>query len=242
MVARLVNGSPRNFPTKPTLPQISNLTYPSDLFSHAGNNVDSAFYTHIIPGDYRTNTPISSGIMALPLPRKINDIQVLTWSQESLTAIAAQLGAGILINPVNIAGAATGVAINPYLFMQFKHPNFKPIEMTWTLVANNEEESVNIARIIDTFKFHSSPQINGPVMVYPSLFNIKLNPEPRFTFRIKPSIVEAVAADYTAGDLPAFYKNGAPVVVNLTVRFKETQIWTKNDPAYDNVENQNAGG
>jgi hypothetical protein len=65
-------------------------------------------------------------------------------------------------------------------------------------------------------------------MTYPDVFFIKLHPEPKFTFKIKPCIIEAIAADYTGGDIPAFYKNGAPVAVNMTIRFKEIEIWEKN--------------
>lgn len=259
MVTRLVNGTPRNYPTKPQIPVAPGLTFPSDLFAPTADGQPNKFYTSIrmrtasflSPARLIPSSPLlapfglgstqvqntlnniantvgnadTGPAINLPIPRKINDVQVLTWSQESTTSLAASLG----VNLANFLGGATGagVIINPALFMLFKHPNFKSFEFSWTFVADNEQESRNIARIIDRIKFHSSPRNDGVLMRYPDVFHVQLHPDPRFTFRIKPSIVEAVAADYSGGEVPAFYKNGAPVAVNLTIRFKEIEIWEK---------------
>jgi hypothetical protein len=225
MVKTIISGPPRNFPTKPSMPVAPGLTYPSDLFAPIGNGETNNFYTSIRIKTFRARQPTGPAIN-LPIPRKINDVQVLTWSQESTTAVAASLG----VNALNFwVGSAAGVIINPALFLQFKHPNFKSFEMMWTFVADNEQESNTIADIINNLKFYSSPtRANFLAMTYPDVFFIKLHPEPKFTFKIKPCIIEAIAADYTGGDIPAFYKNGAPVAVNMTIRFKEIEIWEKN--------------
>lgn len=246
MVSRLINGPPRNFPTQPQISGNTServLTYPSDLFAPTVNGESNKFFVNI--GIKTAKTFFGFGgqrptgpIINLPIPRKINDVQVLTWSQESTTALAASLG----VNLLNFGGGVTnsGIIINPALFLLFKHPNFKSFEMSWTFVADNEQESITIRNIIDRLKYHSSPErgntntggvlsgVLGPLyMNYPDVFYIRINPEPKFTFRIKPCIIEAIAADYSGGDVPAFYKNGAPVAINLTIRFKEIEIWEK---------------
>lgn len=165
----------------------------------------------------------------LQLPVKINDVQTLTWSQESGKAIVdfANL---IRLGESGVNYLGTGVAVNPALFMLFHHPNFKTYDMSWQFVANNEKEAETIVEIINFFKYHSSPSLPGSVpafMTYPSVFFMKLFPDDKFTFKMKPAIVEAVAVDYSGGGFPAFYKNGAPIQVNLAVRFKEIKIWEK---------------
>lgn len=239
MATRLVNGTPRNYPTKPQVPVAKGLTYPSDLFAPTDGGAANKFYTsiHIKTASLLTGLPPPFGLSTggvptgpssginLPIPRKINDVEVLTWSQESTTALAASLGVNLLNFVAGAAGA--GVIINPYLFLLFKHPNFKSIEMSWTFVADNAQESDTISKIVDALKYHASPTAVGPFMRYPDVFYVRLNPEPKFTFRIKPCIIEAVAVDYSGGEVPAFYKNGAPVAVNLTIRFKEIEIWEK---------------
>ena len=165
---------------------------------------------------------------ALQLPTKINDVQTLTWSQESLKAIVDFVGVTRIIDAVR---APQGLVVNPALFMLFHHPNFKSYDMSWQFVANNESEAETIAKIINFFKYESSPRrLEGfsiLSMEYPSIFQMKFYPEDKFTFKMKPAVVEAVAVDYTGGGFPAFYKNGAPIQVNLTVRFREIEIWEK---------------
>lgn len=165
---------------------------------------------------------------ALQLPTKINDVQTLTWSQESLKAIVDFVGVTRIVDAVR---APQGLVVNPALFMLFHHANFKTYDMTWQFVANNESEAETVAKIINFFKYESSPRrlegVNILSMEYPSIFQMKFYPEDKFTFKMKPAVVEIVAVDYTGGGFPAFYKNGAPIQVNLTVRFREIEIWEK---------------
>ena len=163
---------------------------------------------------------------SLLLPMKINDVQTLTWSQESIKAIADSYAYGV-IRLTDIIRSPSGITVNPALFMMFHHPNFKSYDMTWQLIANNEQETETIANIVNFFKYESSPRSRGIYMEYPSIFRMKLYPEDKFTFKLKPAIVEAVAVDYTGPGFPSFQRNGAPVNVNLTVRFKEIEVWDK---------------
>lgn len=230
MSTTTVNGLPKNFPTKPRIASEPGLTFPSDLFAPVAGGKPNNFFTSIRIQKYnewanQIQTPAFAPEINLPIPRKINDVQVLTWSQESTTSIAASLG----VNLFNFGASAlgTGITINPYLFLMFKHPNFKAFELSWTFAPENEQESRTIAAVIDRLKFHSSPEAGTVFMYYPDIFWVKFHPDPFFTFRIKPCIIEAIGADYTGGDVPAFYKNGAPVAINLSVRFKEIEIWEK---------------
>lgn len=284
MVTRVVSQVPINFPTKPVVPVAPPLTYPSDIFAPVGSDgMPNQFYTTIRYRPFSSlNSNTGTGTITLPIPRKINDVLTLSWSQESFTSLFAALGVNLVNFGLGFSG--TGLLINPALFMMFKHPNFKVIEMSWTLVADNEQESIQIAKIIDELKYQASPNSIGTntttavtsaagaitgastalglgagvggiliggsvgaaagaalgyfgVMQYPSVFELQLYPSKYFTFPIKPCIIEGIAVDYTAGDVPAFHKNGSPVVVNLTVRFKEIEIWEKSTWPTDSPRN-----
>ena len=66
-------------------------------------------------------------------------------------------------------------------------------------------------------------------MYYPSIALVKLFPDDKFTFKLRPCAITNVIVDYTAGGGPSFFRDtGAPTVVNLTVVMKEIQIWDKN--------------
>lgn len=180
---------------------------------------------------------VNDTTVRLPIPLAVNDVQTLTWSQESLKAIASRITSGLtgidFIGLGDVVGAPLGITVNPFLFMMFHSPNFKTYQMTWQLVAENEAESETIAKIIDFIKYESSPERNGPVgsilLNYPSIFKIKFHPNDKFTIKTKPMIIEALAADYTSGGYPSFHENGAPSAISLTIKFKELDVWLKDN-------------
>lgn len=132
-----------------------------------------------------------------------------------------------MVQGANLVSPFTGKAINPYLFMMFKQPTFKEITFSWRLAANTPEESDTIANIVDYFKFHMLPTMGAIWMDYPSVALIKLYPNDKFTFRLKPCVIMNCSVEYTAGGGPSFFKSGAPTVVDISVLFKEIQIWEK---------------
>jgi len=138
-------------------------------------------------------------------------------------------GAGGVIQGINAVSPLTGAAVNPYLYMLFKQPDFKEFQFRWTLAPNTPEETNTLATIIKFFKFHMLPEISGLLMYYPSIALVKLFPDDKFTFKLRPCAITNVIVDYTAGGGPSFFRDtGAPTVVNLTVVMKEIQIWDKN--------------
>ena len=238
---------------------LGNLTFPSDLESYpfyitlraepfttsAGKNilnpilnnpnvrnVASLFGVNTQQLQQTNSSSVNNTSVRLPIPLQVNDVQALTWSQESLKAIASSLSGGI-IGLTDVAGAPFGLTINPFLFMMFHSPNFKTYQMSWQLVAENEAESETIAKIIDFIKYESSPERNGAtgsiLLNYPSIFKIKFHPNDKFTIKTKPMIIEALAADYTSGGYPSFHENGAPSAISLTIKFKELDVWLKDN-------------
>ena len=180
----------------------------------------------------------------LPIPMKINEVQTMQWAETSPEQLATSLldqikaNAGQIIGTaINIASAGAGVAsaisgktVNPMLWMQFKQPDFKVHNLSWTLTPNNEKESNTIKNIIKYLKKYSLPSVYGDGLLnYPNIAMIKFYPDDSFIFKLKPCAVISVQVDYTAAGGPAFYKNGAPVAVNLTIGLKEIELWTQDN-------------
>ena len=140
----------------------------------------------------------------------------------------SQLAGGV-VQGINTVSPLTGGTVNPFLYMLFKQPDFKEFQFRWTLAPNTPEETNTLATIIKFFKFHMLPEISGLLMYYPSIALVKLFPDDKFTFKLRPCAITNVIVDYTAGGGPSFFRDtGAPTVVNLTVVMKEIQIWDKN--------------
>jgi len=239
MAVNIDSELPSYFP-QPPQPTATNNTFPSDLVADGRNfytQIQFVSYTAPFIGSY--NQP--SGGMYLPIPRKLNDLQTVTWQEESLLNLGASIASSLSGRLGNIVdagtktaqagGALAGLAANPFLFMMFKHPNFKQHTLTWTFAPTNEQESITLAAVIRQFKFHMLPtlQLGGLAYGYPSIALIKLYPSEVFTFAFKPCAVLAVETDFTGAGSPSYFKNGAPTVVNLTVQLKEIDLWTKNN-------------
>ena len=265
-----------NFPRRPNR-QLRNDTIPEDLLAEGRN-----LFTQIQFVGYSSSTvsilnnainlpfsrfPLQStgvvtpvGGMALPIPKKINEAQVLSWSEVSATktgvAFAAGLARGGLSTALQgafgslgqVGSALLGVQVNPYLFMVFQQPNFKDFSFSWTFAPKNARESQALSDIITQFKGNSLPTLSGLVMDYPNVALIRLLPNDVFgNLLFKPCVVTSVIVDYT-GAGPSFFKsspnnsrsNGAPTVVNLTVNFKEIQLWDRNEILSSPVRNLSA--
>lgn len=255
MAEELNDLLPPNFPRRREVNSPRTLTVPKDLVTD-----NRSFYTGIqfVPYNYQLATSSSSSAavsnlaprVLLPIPRKINDNQTVVWEAESFTSTAASIAsnaialrgrqisqaassiAGIARGVQGPAEALTGFAVNPFLWMLFKQPNFKEYNFTWTLTASNERESNDIANVINYFKENMLPTKGaaGAIYGYPDIALIKFYPNDIFMFKFKPCAVLAVASDYTAGGGPSFFKRtGAPTVINFSVLLKEIDLWTRED-------------
>lgn len=255
-----------NFPTRPQKAITTNYI-PEDVISSGRNLYTqiefvaysfgyqtfgtglSGFLSNIGVFGGRGGVARPNGGMVLPIPKKINESQTLTWEQDSATRIAASVGS-LFAGPASSAAAASafggagnfisalsGLQINPYLFMYFKSPNYKEFSFSWTFAPNNQRESQALANIINQFKANSLPTFGFAFMGYPNIALIRLMPSDLLgNLKFKPCAITSVLVDYT-GAGPSFFKSspgnssssGAPTVVNLTVNFKEIQLWDRNE-------------
>lgn len=241
-----------NFPTPPQK-SFSNDSFPGDLIADERN-----FYTSISFSQYGKSGSMSfGGMIKLPIPRRLNDAEVLIWEEWSATdegvslaaqqgqamlsslaskstigTIASNLTSGLLGMGAKGAQVYLGQTLNPYMFMMFKRPHFKEFTLQWSLTASNQKESDSLQQIIKKLKRAALPNINDVIMDYPELANIKLyagQGGDKYLFKFKPCAIISVQVDYTGAGMPSFFKSGAPTVVNLSLQLKEIKLWSKND-------------
>jgi hypothetical protein len=248
-----------NFPTSPRKVINSN-SFPEDLQAGGRNlytqiqfvaysfgyqtfadNFFSAVTSQIFSGAGGVANPV--GGLILPVPKKINEAQALTWNEESALGLAQQatgLGGPNVTGAINFGSALAGFTLNPYLFMFFQRPNYKEFSFSWTFAPVNQRESRTLANIVNQFKSNSLPTFGGVAMGYPNLALIRIHPGDVFgNLRFKPCAITSVIVDYSPTG-PSFFSdsainnatgrsNGAPTLVNLTVNFKEIQLWDRNE-------------
>ena len=258
------NIAPSNIPTKPNTNK-NIFSFPNDLQANGRDfamAISFSDYTSsTVTGaatEFNTIKTIPAGSVLLPLPKRINDVQTISWEEFSATSAAGQIGgqlaeaAGaiskvasnfltstVLSSIGSAAGSAlpiaehyAGAVINPMLWMLFKQPNFREFTFQWTLAPNNAQESLTLMNMINFFKKSALHTLstNQFIMNYPRTANIYMLPSSQFMFEFKPCVVTSVQVDYTAGGQPSFFKGtNAPTIIGLTLSVKEMELWTSAD-------------
>lgn len=211
------------------------------FLASAGETIEDVFNFDLLSDNLDTGRRTTdTAVMRLPIPKKVNENQILSWQEVSVTDIITSFAAGSNIRNANriaavrgLGSALAGAQINPYLYLYFDRPTFKRFNFTWTLSARNEDESRTIRDMVLRLKKGSSPTIRGPIMLYPDVLNIRFYPDDIFgMLRIKPCIIEAVNVDYTPSG-PSFFESNAPTLVNITLSLKEIQLWEQDDDYYN---------
>jgi hypothetical protein len=135
--------------------------------------------------------------------------------------------------------SVTGTSVNPFQTVTFKAPSFKKHSFTWKLVPRNAQESEDIRRIIELFKYHSSPGIStgpGVFFSYPEILEIQLFPREEYLYSFKPCVVENVTINYTPNGPSIYRGTGAPTAVEISIGLQEIEYWTKNDYSYGRID------
>lgn len=128
--------------------------------------------------------------------------------------------------------------VNPHLVNQFVGMGFKNHSLFFTLIAKNRQESENIAGIVEFFKYYSAPDFADlRTFTIPSTFQIAYNDTaiqsnttslnqflPKFNSACYLTDMQVL---YNGGGQPQFFVSGAPVEVQLSLNFRETEITTR---------------
>ena len=131
-----------------------------------------------------------------------------------------------------------GRADNPFLEVFFNSMNMRSFTYNFNLAPRNEEETMEIQRIIQLFRFHMAPEMqetNGRYLTLPSEFDIHYmmvtkdgeGRENDYFNRIATCVLTDVATNYTPGEKLRTFEDGAPTQITLSLTFKETEMLTK---------------
>ena len=157
------------------------------------------------------------------------------------TAIGASAGGAVGALAAGITGGAAaqaigkkeGLALNPHMAVLFKGVGFREHSFTYKFVARNSEESEQIKKIINTFKYHMHPDyFAGNISFsYPDEFQINFaDAISSNLYSIGKSVLKGLDVNYNSQGMPLFFEDtGAPVSIEVTLNFQEIKIITKSD-------------
>jgi len=132
---------------------------------------------------------------------------------------------------------AFGQANNPYLEVLFDQMALRQFSYNFTFAPKSEEETNDVQKIIQMFRFHMAPELqqgHGRFLTLPSEFDIHYMyqqedgtaSENDYYNRISTCVLENVSVDYTPGGVKSF-ADGAPTQITMALTFKETELLTK---------------
>ena len=136
-----------------------------------------------------------------------------------------------------LANRIFGQADNPYMEVLFETMGVRTFTYNFTFAPKNQEERDDVQAIIQLFRFHMSPELQGAqsrFLTLPSEFDIHYmyiskdgtNSENDYFNRISTCVLENVNVDYTPGGVKTF-ADGSPTQINMGLTFKETETLTK---------------
>ena len=136
-----------------------------------------------------------------------------------------------------LANRVFGQADNPYMEVLFETMNVRSFTYNFTFAPRNEEERDDVQAIIQLFRFHMAPELQGAqsrFLTLPSEFDIHYmyqakdgtNSENDYYNKIATCVLENVAVDYTPGQVRSF-ADGSPTQITMALTFKETETLTK---------------
>ena len=138
---------------------------------------------------------------------------------------------------IPLANKIFGRADNPFVEVFFNSMNVRTFTYNFNFAPRNEEETQEIQQIIQLFRFHMAPELQGTNSRYltlPSEFDIhymyKANDgnsyENDYYNRIGTCVLENVSTNYTPNGVKSF-ADGAPTAIKMDLTFRETEVLTK---------------
>lgn len=151
-----------------------------------------------------------------------------TFASGAFGVLAGVAQSAIGGNFSDAAAAQFGVAVNQFLTVMLKGPQYKKHEFSWKLSPRNEQESEAVRRIILTLNNAIAPGVFGPLFTFPKVFEIKFNPNENVLYKFKPAVIENMSVNYAPSGAPAFYRRtNAPDSVEIRLQFLELEFWLK---------------
>ena len=161
---------------------------------------------------------------------------IMTEAAKKAAAALAETLAGAE-GGAQLVNRAFGQADNPFMEVLFESMEVRTFTYNFTFAPRNEEETADVQAIIQLFRFHMSPELQGAqsrFLTLPSEFDIHYmymakdgtNSENDYYNKISTCVLTNCTVDYTPGAVRSF-ADGAPTQITMGLTFKETETLTK---------------
>jgi len=137
----------------------------------------------------------------------------------------------------SFAQSQTGLVRNPHMTSIFEGVRLKTYDFSWRMSPKSESEANKMNNMINYLKAYMHPAIlqnsGGFALEYPFIANVEFVGLPKeVTPSVKDSFITSLSVASSAGNGLALYRDGQPVVVELSLHFQEINIQTRENFGY----------
>lgn len=140
--------------------------------------------------------------------------------------LSSELGGGI--------DQALGNTVNPQVALLFQGVNLKTFTFTWKFAPNTLEQSIVLKNIIKKIKSLIYPNFVGAdggnlYLKYPSQVDLFYMGSAEHLHYFKRAACTAMEVNYAPDGAAFMEQQGAPAIIDVTMTFQESEIWTGGD-------------
>jgi len=220
-------------PLTPTMRTYIRLPIPQQLIdsfniSVSGNNMD-------LLGNFQESAQMqAAGITLADKFKAATEGSSTAGTIMSMVGMVAALTPGISdSNLAKFSQSQLGVVRNPHLTTIFEGVALKTYQFTWKLSPKSESEARMMNSMIDYVKAFMHPEIvgGGFALDYPYLATVEFITGSSSVNlpNVSDSFITGLAINSTGGGTAAFYRDGNPVILEISMSFQEIDIKTRGD-------------
>jgi hypothetical protein len=124
-----------------------------------------------------------------------------------------------------------GIVRNPHLTTIFEGVALKQYQFTWRISPKSEKEAQSMNRMLEYIKAFMHPEIIGEgfALDYPYLATVQfVTGSSNINLpNVSDSFITGLAINSMGGGTPAFYRDGTPVITEISMTFQEIDIKTR---------------
>jgi len=125
-----------------------------------------------------------------------------------------------------LAGQEFGEVANPHPSLFLQGVNLRQYNLSWKLVPRSPEESETIQNILSTIKRECLPKKKDGFLTYPQMIQPEVRPKGALTGAdYKKSMLGSLSINYSGEGTSAFFVDGNPVSIELTLGLQEAELY-----------------
>lgn len=130
-----------------------------------------------------------------------------------------------------LVGQQLGAIPNPHPSVFLEGVDLRSYEFSWKLIPRSESEAEIIRSILKDIKFRCLPKKNGNYLTYPQMVEPKIVTAKGLDIGddYKKSLLAGMSINYTAEGTSAFFYDGHPVAIQLTLQLQEAELYLDPD-------------